>query len=147
MEWILKAANDQNAIRTRKEAIARTAPTLWKNICEAIGQAVKFYASLPYPTQPVEFSGPANHTVFVTIFEGTRQERGAERDRVNIVFNQDKLTVEVSSRANGTPRVFPISVNAHGYACLMDGAKEVSVEEFTDLALRSALFPDETPAP
>jgi hypothetical protein len=142
MDWISKAANERNAIQTRRDAIARAAPVLWKNICEAIGHAVKVYGALPVETQPIEFSGPANHTVFVTVFEGKRQERGAERDRVNVVFNQDKMAVEVSSPRNGTPRVFPINLNSHGHACLMDGAKEISVEEFTELALRAALFPD-----
>ena len=143
MEWLTKASNERNAARATRDAIAQKAPALWENICHAIEQVVKEYGRLEGDFL-VESTGPANHTVCVWVFEQkARREKGPERERMTITFNQEKLVIEVNSSA-GSAKVFSIALNAAGNACLMDGNKEVSVEKFTELALHDALFPQNT---
>lgn len=79
MEWIKNAANEWNDESQRQEMILRKAPILWDNICRATEQAVEYYSQLR-GWFPVEFSGRANHTIAVMVFEGKRpDEPNSER--------------------------------------------------------------------
>ena len=141
MNWVIKAANEQNSQRTREQTLARGAPTLWLNITRAIEEAFSIYAALEGEL-PIEFSGRANHTIWVATFEQAPRPRGPERERVTITFHEESHTVEVRSSLNEAPTIFRMDLNSAGHVCLMADNSEVSVERFTELALRRAFFPD-----
>jgi hypothetical protein len=78
------------------------------------------------------------------ILFGWLRSKGAKRERVTIIFNQEKLEVEVHQSSDQTSyRSFSIDLNSSGQVCLMDDKKELSIEKFTELALRGLLFPRE----
>jgi hypothetical protein len=141
MGWITKASNERNAARQQRDLLAQKAPALWDNICRDIEETVKEYGRSGGGEFIVESTGPANHTIWVWVFESkTPREKGPERERVTFSFNQEKLAVEVNSSL-GTSKVFLIALNAAGNACLMDGNKEIPVDKFTEITLRDAFFP------
>jgi hypothetical protein len=140
MEWIA-AANERNAERRRREIIETGSPTLWENICRGIEAAVRYYGKLDSGL-PVEFSGRATHTIWVAVFEEKQHhERGRERERLTITFNQEKQQIEVCSSLDGAMKIFPIGVNASDHVCLIYDKREISTEQFAEIALKKAFFP------
>jgi hypothetical protein len=142
MDWIVNAANEANAERHKRETIRRGAPVLWANLCRAIEQAVRTYKQLQV-SDPVEFSGCANHVISVVMFQpAPPPAKGPEREKITITFNEERSEVVVARSSNQNEiRTFPLNVNAHGHVCLTFGNREISVEEFTEIALRDAFFP------
>lgn len=140
MDWIRKAANERDMERHRQETIERGAPTLWENITRAIEKAFVCYAGLEGQL-PVEFSGRANRTIWVAVFQQKQRPVGPERERVSITFQEESHTVEVRSSLDEAPTIFRMDLNGAGHVCLMVEKREVPVEEFTEMALRRAFFP------
>ena len=68
-------------------------------------------------------------------------ESGAEREKLTITFNQQNPSVEVRSSCNDTLRVFPMALNPSQHVCLTFEDREISVENFTKMALGDAFFP------
>src|SRR5690242_8763558 len=132
MDWITRASNERNAERHRREAIRRGAPVLWDNICRSIEQAVREYRELN-DSFPVEFSGRADHTVAVMLFEPEERGKGQERETVSITFNQEALQVEVRY-SHGGMSIFPVGLNSSGQVCLKNADdSDISVEKFTEI--------------
>jgi len=140
-DWIDEASRELNQKRDKQKTLAKLAPTFWQNIARAIEATFQHYRALD--EQPVEFSGVADHTIWVAVYEpGPKRERGPERERerVTITFHQQQNRVEVRSPSES--QSFPIDLDDNGAVCLRHEGRVISIPEFTKKALRKAFFPD-----
>ncbi len=139
-DWMDKAAGEGGTQRLRGEQIAKLAPTLWDNLARRIEAACLHYQRLN--ELPVEFSGRADHTVWVAVYEPALPSgHGAERERVTITFDETAHAIVVQSSLQDEPRVFPIDLDSGGKACLMQDGKPISIKQFIKSALEDAFFP------
>lgn len=145
MEWITEAANQRNKELHRRGEISRGAPTVWKNVCLAIDQAVKFYRKI-VGSFPVTFSGCSNHVCFVAVFD--EEEIGVragddrhERERVTLTFNQDNAMIEAHFSRDDSTQVFPMAVDLNQRVYILQGKSEVSPDSLVEILLRDVFFP------
>src|SRR5436305_12929588 len=144
MDWIIRKLNEQNAERHRKQTVTlwddweqtirRGAPALWNDVSCAVERAVRSYAGSE-GALPVEFSGRAGHTIWVAVCEKKPLPQHGPA-RVTITFDEAESVIEVRSswlNEEFTPAL-PISVNSAGAVCLTHDNREISVDEFTELA-------------
>lgn len=140
MKWIIEAANQRNAEKQRRGKIERLAPALWESIQEAIKQAV-----IDYGGASDEFTVGLGLTKADSISVAiTEPQINRERERVRIFLNRETCCIEVrSTRLPDQVKTYPFGIDGSGAASVMDGANPISAEEFTELALRDAMFPKE----
>jgi hypothetical protein len=139
-DWLIEAANEQNARRNRVSAIQSKLGLLWENICREIERVVRRYNGIQ-PGFLLEFSGCQNHTVEVAVFESSAPPpRGPKREAIKFELHESAAQVRVRSSL-AEDKIFSVDLNANGEAILRYQDREVSIERFAEIALRDSLFP------
>jgi hypothetical protein len=139
MEWITKAANEQNAASARRVQILGGTAPLWADLTRAISESVHFYSQLPI-ARPHQLSGVGTDTIAVRVFS-VPGDSGSELGSVTVTLVRGSHGVEVNHAGVDVPSTqYTIGLDADKVRVLSNDLP-ISAEKFAEQVLRPVLFP------
>jgi hypothetical protein len=140
VDWVIKAANEHNAERHRRQKVEDEAPKIWQEVTKVIEASIGTYRQLPGASE-IRLNGSGSNKLVITAFD---QPYNKDRESVTIRFDPQRpqITVRLSRDKNSDP-AYPIGVDVKGERVSLGTISPTAsaAQALTERALKSLFFP------